>query len=178
MKKSILILAVLLFAGSNLFSQTAPTVNLKIGYVDSQVIFAQLPEAIKVQGDLDALFKAWNSTADSMTQDYQQKIAEYQKQANSMTEAKKKEALEAIGRMEQTIMEYKKAKFGQDGEAYQKRDQLLKPIKDKIMKAINDIAKEESMQFVFDKVGDSFLLYADASYDVTYKILDRLKRGK
>ncbi len=176
MKKYILILAVLIFAGSNLFSQ-APA-GLKIGYVDSQVIFAQLPEAIKVQGDLDALFKTWNASADSMTQEYQQKIADYQKQQASMNEAKKKDAQQKILELEQTIMEYKKAKFGQGGEAYQKQDQMLKPIKEKIMKAINDIAKEESMQFVFDKVGDSFLLYADSAFDVTYKVLDRLKRGK
>jgi outer membrane protein len=176
-KKYILLLAVLILGGNNLFSQAAA--GLKIGYVDSQVIFAQLPEAIKVQGDLDALFKTWNATADSMTQVYQQNIADYQKKANTMPEAKKTEEQKKIVELEQTIVEYKKAKFGQGGEAYQKQDQLLKPIKDKIMTAIGNIAKEEGMQFVFDKVGDSsFLLFADSSFDVTYKVLDRLKRGK
>lgn len=174
MKKYVLIIAVLFLTGSNLFSQ-APQ---KLGFVDSQVIFAQFPEAIKVQGDLDAIFKTWNNTADSMTQVYQQNIADYQKKANTMPEAKKTEEQKKILELEQTIVEYKKAKFAQGGEAYQKQDQLLKPVKEKIIKAINDIAKEEGMQFVFDKVGDSFLLYADSAFDVTFKVLDKLKRGK
>ena len=46
------------------------------------------------------------------------------------------------------------------------------------MKGIQEVAKEEGMNFVFDKAGDVLLLYADAQYDITYKVLDKLKRGK
>ncbi len=175
MKKYILIIAVLLLTGSNLFSQ-APQ---KIGFVDSQIIFAQFPEAIKAQGDLDAIIGKWNSTIDSMTQVYQQKIADYQKQSTTMTEAKKQEFQKKIVELEQTIVDFRKEKFTQGtGEVYQKQEQLIKPVKEKIFKAIGEIAKEENMQFVFDKTGDVVLLYADTAFDVTYKVLDKLKRGK
>jgi len=173
-KRYIFLIAVLLLTGSNLFSQ-APQ---KLGYVDSQIIFAQFPEAVKVQGDLDAIFKDWNAVADSMTQVYQQNYADLQKQVSTMTDAKKQEAQKKLIELEQQIVDYKKAKFGQGGEAYQKQDQLLKPVKEKIIKAINDVAKEEGMQFVFDKTGDAFLLYADSAFDITFKVLDKLKRGK
>jgi outer membrane protein len=80
--------------------------------------------------------------------------------------------------MEQDIMDFRKTKFTQGtGEIFKKQEELFAPIKTKIYAAIEKVSKEENMQFVFDKSGDIILLYADASFDITYKVLDRLKRG-
>jgi outer membrane protein len=50
-------------------------------------------------------------------------------------------------------------------------------VKKKIYAAIEKVAKEEGMQFIFDKSGDILLLYADEAFDITFKVLDSLKRG-
>ena len=50
-------------------------------------------------------------------------------------------------------------------------------MKAKVYKAIQEVAKEENMKFVLDKTGDAVVLYADPAYDITYKVLDKLKRG-
>jgi outer membrane protein len=158
----------------NAFAQTP----LKIGYVDSEVILTQFSEAIKAQGDLDALTNRWSTQLDSMTQSYQQSIADYQKQSETMNEAKKLEAQQKIVKMEQDIMEFRRTKFTQGtGEVYKKQEELFSPVKAKIYAAIQKVAKEENMQFVFDKSGDILLLYADSAFDITYKVLDNLKRG-
>lgn len=173
MKSYIFGLAFLLL-GINAFAQTP----LKIGYVDSEVILTQFSEAIKAQGDLDALTNRWSTQLDSMTQTYQQSIADYQKQSETMNEAKKLEAQQKIVKMEQDIMEFRRTKFTQGtGEVYKKQEELFSPVKAKIYAAIQKVAKEESMQFVFDKSGDILLLYADSAFDITYKVLDNLKRG-
>lgn len=173
MKKYILVLALLVF-GVTTFAQTP----LKIGYVDSEVILTQFSESIKAQGDLDAITNKWSAQLDSMTLTYQQSIADYQKQVETMNEAKKTEAQQKIVKMEQDIMDFRKAKFTQgSGEIYKKQEELFSPIKTKIYAAIEKVSKEENMQFVFDKSGDILLLYADSSFDITFKVLDRLKRG-
>jgi len=172
-KKYILVLALLVF-GVTTFAQTP----LKIGYVDSEVILTQFSESIKAQGDLDAITNKWSAQLDSMTLTYQQSIADYQKQVETMNEAKKTEAQQKIVKMEQDIMDFRKAKFTQgSGEIYKKQEELFSPIKTKIYAAIEKVSKEENMQFVFDKSGDILLLYADSSFDITFKVLDRLKRG-
>jgi outer membrane protein len=166
----------ILFLGANIVSaQDAP---LKIGFVDSQVILTQLPEAIKAQGDLDALTNKWSAQLDSMTQAYQELGAKYQQQAGTMTDDKKLAAQKDLVEKEQTILNFRKEKFAQQtGEIYKKQEEIFGPVKIKIYAAIEKVAKDESMKFVFDKSGDIILLYADPVYDITYKVLDKLKRG-
>lgn len=174
MKKYLIILSTLFLGTCLLQAQTTQ----KLGYVDSQVILTQWSEAIKAQGDLDAITKKWSDQLDSMTQAYQQAANDYQKQVNTMPEDKKLSAQQNLVQMEQDIMNFRKDKFAQGtGEIYKKNDEIFAPIKDKIYDAIGKVAKEEGMNFIFDKSGDIILLYADSAFDVTYKVLDKLKRG-
>lgn len=169
------LIAVILITGANFLP--AQDASLKIGFVDSQIILAQLPEAIKAQGDLDALTNRWSAQLDSMTQAYQQMVANYQQQTNVMTEDKKLAAQKEVVEREQQILKFRQEKFAQqNGEIYKKQEEIFGPVKTKIYKAIEDVAKGENMKFIFDKSGDIILLYADPAYDITYKVLDKLRR--
>lgn len=169
------VFVILLMASAALFAQN----KQKSGYVDSQVILNQFSEAIKAQSDLDVLAQKWNTQIDSMKQTLALAYENYQKQAANMTEANLKAAQQKLVQDEQYIQGFAQQKFGQpNGELYVKQEELLSPVREKIVQAISDVAKAEGMTFVFDKAGDVVLLYADAEYDVTYKVLDLLKRGK
>ena len=173
MRKYLVILLVLF--GITVFAQSPQ----KLGYVDSQIILTQLPEAIKAQSDLDALTNLWSNQLDSMTLSYQQLLADYQKQATAMTDEQKLTKQQELIAMEQNILGFRNQKFGQpNGAIYSKQEEIFAPVKKKIYAAIEAVAKGEGMQFVFDKSGDIILLYADAAYDITFKVLDNLKRGK
>ncbi|MGE5362963.1 MAG: OmpH family outer membrane protein [Bacteroidota bacterium] len=174
MKRILTIVPVLLIFGSTVFAQ----MQQKIGYVDSQVMIQTLPEAIKAQGELDNLSKKFSAQADSMTQVLQQEYSQYQKQQNTMNADKQREAQKSLVEKEQALNVFKQQKFGQNGDIYKKQEELFAPIKEKIMKGIQAVAKEEGMTFIFDKSGDIILLYADTAFDITYKVLDKLKRGK
>jgi len=173
-KKNLLIIATILFISSiSMFAQ-----GEKMGYVDSQIILTQFPAAIKAQGDLDALTNLWSAQLDSMTLGYQQALSNYQQQANTMPEEQQLAAQQNIVGMEQKIVDFRRKKFSQpDGEIYVKQEQIFEPVKTKIYAAIEKVAKEEGMKFVFDKSGDILLLYADSAFDITFKVLDQLKRG-
>jgi len=172
-KNIISVIIILITTGTFLFSQ-----ELKIGYVDSQVILTQLPAAIKAQGDLDAITNFWASQLDSMKLSYQQGLADYQKQAGTMTDEQKLTRQQQLIAMEQNILDFRNKKFSQQsGEIYKKQEEIFAPVKQKIYEAIEVVAKEEGMKFIFDKSGDILLLYADAGFDVTFKVLDKLKRG-
>ncbi len=169
------LLFILLISTVTIFAQSPQ----KIGYVDSQIILTQLPEAIKAQSDLDALTTVWSNQVDSMKLVLQQQYADVQKQLATMTEDQKQIKQKELIDKEQQIYAYQNQKFGQpNGEIYQKQETIFDPVKKKIYAAIEQVAKDEGMHFIFDKSGDILLLYADTSYDITFKVLDSLKRGK
>jgi len=176
-KHYFLIFALMIFAAGT-FAQTPA--GIKLGFVDSETILKQLPEAIKAQGDLDAIYQKWTAQLDSMSQTFQEAVANYQKQSATMKESQKKEMEQKLVAQRQMVEEFQRSKFAQGtGEVYQKQEEFLKPVKDKVLKTIETVAKEEGMQFVFDKTEQAaILLYADSAYEITYKVLDKLKRGK
>ena len=175
MKKALLFfsLAILLVGTVNAQSQ-------KIGFVNSQVIFAQLPEAIKVQSDLDALIQKWQKSLDSMTTSLQAAYADYQQKESTMAAAKQQEVQQELVGKQQRLERFRQEKFSQpNGEAFVKQEEMLEPIRTKVIKAIDDIAAQEKMNFVFDKSESIPLLpHADDEFDITFKVLDKLKRGK
>lgn len=175
--KRFILLAVIVFS-TTLVAQTQ-TATLKIGYVDSEVILAQFPEAIKAKSDLEGMVSKWRKDLDSMRTDIQKISEDYQKQAKTMKPEDVQKAEAKYTDKVQKAQAYQDQKFNQpNGEYFVKQEQLMKPVKEKIFKAIEEVSKEENMQFVFDKAGEVILLKADPQFDITYKVLDLLKRGK
>ncbi len=172
--KTLQILLIFLMVSVSLFAQS----NQKVGWVNSEVILQQYPPAIKAQSDLDALTSRWTKSIDSMTTDLQTAYADAQKQFANMTPDKQREVQQELVGKEQLMQQFRQQKFGQpNGELFIKQEEFLKPIKAKILDAIDVVRIQEGMNFVFDKTGDVILLFADPKYDITNVVLDRLKRG-
>ncbi len=179
MKKLVaLFLIVLSFSVNAQQTQSAP---LKIGYVDSEVILAQYPIAIKAKSDLEGMVAKWRKDLDSMQTDLQKSYADYQKQSHekNVKQDDLQKSQKNVLEKEQRAQQFQQSKFAQpNGEYFVRQEQLMKPVKEQIFKAIDEVSDGENMQFVFDKAGEVVLLKADAQFDITFKVLDLLKRGK
>jgi outer membrane protein len=173
--KRVLLFTFIFLVCSNLFAQTVQ----KTGYVDSQIILAQYAPAIKAQSDLDAIAAKWTAQRDSMLAELRSAYEAYGTQKEMMTVEKQRETEQELVVKQQNIQSFEQSKFSQpNGELYKKNEELLAPVKDRIMDAIAKVAEKEGLHFVFDKTGDVVLLYADDQFDITYKVLDKLKTGK
>lgn len=168
---------IVVFLLSSTFSLFAQQATIRIGYVDSGLILQQLPEAQKIQKELDNLLQKYQSELDQMVKSYQSKVDEYQKKEAMLSTQAKEQMQREILELERKIYEYRDRKLGPQGEFEQEREKRLKPLRDKIIDAIEAVAKEEKLNFVFDKAGDVLLLYADKQFDITFKVLDKLTRG-
>lgn len=169
MKKLIILSAIL-------FAVTVANVQAqKIGYVDTQTILTQYSAAIKATSDLETIAASWRASVDSMAQDLQTKYTGYQQKAATMTPEANQGAQQQLVQQEQYIQQFNQSKFGQGGELALKQEELLRPVREKIYAAIEEVSKSEKIKFVFDKAGDVLLLYADPTYDLTFKVLDKLK---
>jgi outer membrane protein len=92
-----------------------------------------------------------------------------------MTEQTSKETEQEIKKLEDELSTFRDKKFGANGEVFQKQNELMKPIQNKIFNTIQQIALEEDLDFVFDRSGDILFLFAKEEHDLTTQVLDRLK---
>lgn len=174
MKTRTFLLSVLLFSVATVFAQTP-----KIGFVNSNKIFQELPEAQDAQKRIDAMTKPIQDEIEKRERDLQARIDDYKKKESLMNEAAKKTAQDEILEMEQKYRAYRTEKLGNEGDLAKDTDRILTPLKTKILAGIERVAKEEKYTFVFDKTDQvNILLYGDPTHDLTFKVIDKLKRGK
>ena len=151
----------------------------KIGYVNSTKIFQEYPAALDAQKKIDAIGRPFQDSLEAMQKDLQARYEDYQKKESMMNDASKRTEQQKLVEMERRANEYRVEKFGQDGELARQTEKIINPIREKIKSAIASVAKEEKYSFVFDQTEQvQILLYGDPNHDLTYKVIDRLKRGK
>ena len=154
----------------------AGTAQQKTGYVNSPKIFQELPEAQEAQRKIDAFAKPVQDSLASLQKELQDKYEEYRKKESMMNEAAKRSAQDDLQNLQAKAREYAQDK---DTELAKQREKVLLPLKDKILKTIERVAKEEKYTFIFDQNENTpVLLYGDPKEDLTNRVIDKLKRGK
>ncbi len=152
--------------------------QVKIAFVDSEVILRDLPEAQRAQRELETMVKGWQDELEKMATNIQREVEDYQKKQAMLAPAAKEQKEREIADMQQKAREFQAQKFDpRQGEAVTARERKLSPIREKVLKVIEGVAKEEGFSFVFDKANGASLLFADSKFDLTHRVLDRLKRG-
>ena len=155
------------------FAAAAPA-QMKIGWVNSQAIMDKLPEAQDAQKQIDNLVAEWQSELGKMQNDWQKKYEEYDKKKLILTDQLRAQSERDLSDLDKKIADFRNKKFGQNGELFLKQNELMKPVQNKIFKVIQDIAKEDSYDYIFDKSGDILLMYTNDKYDLTAKVFDRM----
>jgi len=149
--------------------------QLQVGYVDSDTISDNLPDAQDARQKLDALIQEWQNELNRMESEIKTKRDDFEKRKLIMTELTSNEAEQEITNLEKAMTDYRNKKFGANGEVFQKQNEVMKPIQNKIFNVIQQIALEEDLDFVFDRSGDIMFLFAKEEYDLTTEVLERLK---
>jgi len=148
----------------------------KIAYINSQTIMEQLPEAQDAQKQLDALTLEWQNELNRMAADIQRKVDEYDKRKLIMTDKRRAEVEKELQELDKKLVEYRNQKFGANGELFTKQNELMKPIQEKIFKAVKDVADAEGYDYVVDRSSSTLLLYANSKHDLTQKVLEKIQQ--
>ena len=156
-----------------LFSQAKP---LKVGVVNLKEIIDGMPQAQQADKELKELTKKYQDTLMQMQTDLEEQIAAYQKQKGMMTPEKQQEEEQRLQAIQMEFYQYREEIFGQQGKLARLNLDYLEPIREKINIAIEQIAKEENISLVLD-IDSSAVLFAEDKFDITYRVLDLIKRG-
>ncbi|MBL1212398.1 MAG: OmpH family outer membrane protein [Ignavibacteriae bacterium] len=168
--KKIFFLSILLLS----FSATS-FAQLNIAYVDSDTIMKEYADAQDAQQKIDAIIQEWQEEIAKLEGEWKKKYDDYEKRKLILSDQKRVEIEKQLVKLEDEISSYKQTKFGVNGELFQKQDEIMKPIQNKVFNIINEIAAEEDYDFVFDRSGDMMFVFAKEEYDITALVLDKLK---
>lgn len=171
MKKFFLLTSLLFLFATTAFSQ-------RFAYVDSKYILENMPEYQEAQIELDELSKRWQQTIEAKYAEIDRLYKAYQAEKILLTKDMREKREKEIAEKEKEAREYQRAKFGIKGELFKKRQELIKPLQDRIFNAIKELASQKSYSVIFDKSANSNILYSSPKYDKSDAILKKLGLSK
>lgn len=173
-KKVIKTVSVISFTLLMIFAFASSVNAQKYAYVDTQYILDNIPEYQDAQDELDEVSKQWQKEIEAKYKEVEEMYKQYQAEAVLLPADIKKQKEEAIIKKEKEVKTLQKKYFSPEGELFNKRQELVQPIQEKVYNAIETIAQTRNYGFVFDRSGGMTLLYADPKFDISDEVLDEV----
>ena len=167
MKKLVLILC--LMAGF-VFASNAQ----KFAMVDMEYIMRNNPRFESAEEQLNIVSRRWQTEVEAMMQEVQQMYRNYQTELVFLSEEMRRQREEEIIAKERAANELRRKYFGQDGELFQKRESLMRPIQDEIYTALQEIVNEKGLDMVFDRSSAMHIVIAAPRLDISDEVLRKL----
>jgi len=167
MKRIILILSFAFFCAFSYSQQ-------KYAFVDTEYILENIPDYAAAQDKLDAYSIEWQKEIEAKFKEVDSLYKKFQTESVLLPEDIKKKREDGIIAKEKEAKALQKQRFGKDGDLYKKRQELVKPIQDKVYNAVEEIATEGGYGIIFDKSGSLTMLYASSKLDKSDDVLDKL----
>lgn len=142
----------------------------KVGSIDTEVIIGLMPETKKVIQLLDQYTKRLDSSYNIQIENYRSEVIKFQKIEKDISEDFKKIKMKDLAKLEREVQ--KSQSNGQQLVGL-KRDELMRPLYEKLRGVIAEIAKAEGYTHVLTTSGNEFA-YVDPKFDLTRKVLDKL----
>lgn len=147
----------------------------KFAYIDTEYILKNIPDYKEAQKELDALSEQWQAQIDRKYEAIDKMYKDFEAEEILLTEKMKNKRREEIIEMEDEAKKFKKDKFGIEGELFKKRKELIKPIQEKIYKAVQETANIGRYSIIFDKASRGLtMVYTNPKYDKSDDILRRM----
>jgi outer membrane protein len=153
---------------------SAIAVAQKYAFVDSEYIRKNIPAFTTAQEQLDKLSKQWEKEVADGYAVVEQMYKSYQNDAVLLSQDMKTKREEAIITKEKEMKDLQNKYFGMEGDLFKKREELVKPIQDEILKAIKEMAVEGSYAVIFDTAAGGNILFANPKFDLSDQVLEKL----
>ncbi len=146
----------------------------KIAYADVDYILRQIPEYNDAQKRIDDLAAQWQKEIDQRYADIDKLYKQFQAEQVLLTEEMKAKRRQEIEDKEKAARELQRKRFGFQGDLFQKRQELIQPIQDRVYEAIQKTANSRQLDLVLDKSSGSVILYANSKLNISDQVLQQL----
>ncbi len=142
--------------------------------IDSKYILSKLPEYKEAQDKLDQFSKMWQQEIDQKSADLNKMYKEYDAEKVMLSDELKKKREDQIYNKEKELRDLQRQRFGYQGDLFKKREELIKPIQDKVYNAIQKLAVAKLYDFILDKSEGITVIFADPKLDKSDDVLKEL----
>lgn len=171
MKKTLLALAIMLGCVAAASAQ-------KFALVDMEYILKNYPAYEMANEQLNQLSQRWQREVEAQTIEADNMYKNFQADMVFLTDEQKRTREAEIVAKETATTQLRHKYFGPEGELYQKRQSLMKPIQDEIYNAIKKVSEERGYQVIFDRASSANIVFASPRIDVSNEVLDKLGYSK
>lgn len=165
--KKVIIICLVLLSGAFSCAQKYASVN-------TEYVLTNIPDYVQAMARLSKYVQDWQKEVDAKQAEVDNLRANFLQEAYILPENLKQRRQQDLKNKEVELKELQRQRFGVGGDLDKKRAELLKPIQDRIYDAIERIAMEKKYAFVFDRAGNNTVIFADAKYDISDLVLERL----
>jgi outer membrane protein len=146
----------------------------KVGCIDSKYIFSKIPDYAAAETKLKQMAADWQKEIDAKKNSIDQLYKNFEADKILLSAEMKVKREQDIAKAEQELKDMQNQYFGAEGELFKQREKLVKPIQDKVYKAIKDFAETKGYAVIIDKAGDVSVLYVNAKNEISGDILKQL----
>ncbi len=150
----------------------------KFALVDMEYILKNVPSYEMANEQLNQLSQRWQKEVEAVGKEAETLYQNYLSDKVFLTDEQVKKREEEIVAKEKEATELRYKYFGPEGELYQKRQTLLKPIQDDVYNAVKKVADERGYQAIFDRASSSDIIFASPRIDVSNEVLAKLGYSK
>ncbi|MEI7472027.1 MAG: OmpH family outer membrane protein [Chitinophagaceae bacterium] len=142
--------------------------------IDSKFILEKLPEYKEAQKKLDQFSDQWQQEIEQKQVIVDKMYKDYDAEQVMLSDELKKKREDEIYNKDKELRELQKKRFGFEGDLFKKRQELIKPIQDRVYNAVQKLAIEKSYDFILDKSEGITVIFADPKLDRSEDVLRNL----
>lgn len=142
--------------------------------IDSKYILDKLPEYAAAQKQLDQFSEQWQQEVDQKQAIVDKMFKEYDAEQVMLSDVLKKKREDELYNKEKELRDLQKKRFGFEGDLFKKRQELIKPIQDRVYNAVQKLAVEKQYDFILDKSEGITVIFADPKLDKSADVLRNL----
>ena len=171
MKKTLLAFFLML----GLFLTGSIEVNAqKYAVIDTRYILEKIPDYANAQKELDLIAANWQKEIDAMQSELDKMYKDYEAEQVMLSEDLRKKREDQLFVKEKTLRDLQRQRFGFEGDLFKKRQQLIKPVQDKVFNAVQKLAVQRGYEFILDKSEGITVIFADPKLDKSEDVLREL----
>jgi len=142
--------------------------------IDSKYILEKVPEYKDAQKKLDQFSLQWQQEIDQKQAIVDKMYKDYDAEQVMLSDDLKKKREDELYNKEKELRDLQKKRFGFEGDLFKKRQELIKPIQDRVYNAVQKLAVEKQYDFILDKSEGITVIFADPKLDRSEDVLRNL----